>query len=203
LLELERRALDDGTAAHEMIHLLAAGSGLMPRHDAFPTWLQEGLAMQFESIRGGRWAGIARAHDLRLPDWRTIQPPPPLEPLLRDAGFGRGYSRDPYAQAWALVYYLRARHPEQFLTFLDLLRSPDARSADLPRPDRTLDAFRRAFGVDLDSRQRDWYDFLSEARTPLELHAPRPDGPSSPEPPDRHRPAPTDAQVPSPKNRSN
>ena len=82
--------------------------------------------MQFEVIRGGRWAGIGRAHDLRLPDWRRIQPPLRLEPLVRDAGFGRGYNRDLYAQAWALVYYLRAQHPQQFLTFLDLLRAPDA-----------------------------------------------------------------------------
>ena len=59
-----------GTLAHEMIHQLAADSGLLPRHDAFPYWLHEGFAAQFEVIRGGRWAGISRAHDLRLPDWR-------------------------------------------------------------------------------------------------------------------------------------
>ena len=66
------RDTDDGTAAHEMIHLLAANSGLLPRHNAFPVWLQEGLAMQFEVIRGGRWAGIGRSRDLRLPDWRKL-----------------------------------------------------------------------------------------------------------------------------------
>ena len=121
LLDLERAAIDDGTAAHEMIHLLAANSGLLPRHDAFPIWLQEGLAMQFEVVRGGRWAGIGRAHDLRLPDWRKIQPAPRLEPLVRDAGFGRGYQRDLYAQAWSLVYYLRARASR---AVLDLPRPP-------------------------------------------------------------------------------
>ena len=83
------------------------------------------MAAQFEVIRGGRWAGISRAHDLRLPDWRRIQSPLRLERLVRDAGFGRGYQRDLYAQAWALVYYLRTQHPQQFLTFIDLLRSPD------------------------------------------------------------------------------
>ena len=106
LLDLDRRSIDLGTAAHEMIHQLAAESGLLPRHDAFPAWLHEGLAAQFEVIRGGRWSGISRAHDLRLPDWRRIQDPIPLERLVRDAGFGRGYQRDLYAQAWALVYYL-------------------------------------------------------------------------------------------------
>ena len=58
-----------------MIHQLASDSGLVPRHDAFPVWLHEGLAAQFEVIRGGRWAGISRAHDLRLPDWRRLQSP--------------------------------------------------------------------------------------------------------------------------------
>ena len=139
LLDLERRAINDGTATHEMIHLLAANSGLLPRHDAFPIWLQEGLAMQFEVIRGGRWAGIGRVHDIRLADWRRIQPPPRLEPLVRDAGYGRGYQRDLYAQAWSLVYFLRSQHPEQFLTYLDLLRSPDATLAERPRPTATLD----------------------------------------------------------------
>ncbi len=124
LLDLERRAINEGTAAHEIVHLLAANSGLLPRHDAFPVWLQEGLAMQFEVIRGGRWAGISRANDPRLPDWRRIQPPPSLEPLVRDSGYGRGYRRDLYAQAWSLVYYLRVQHPRQFLTFLDSASKP-------------------------------------------------------------------------------
>ena len=77
LLDLERRSIDLGTAAHEMIHQLAAESGFLPRHDAFPHWLNEGLAAQFEVIRGGRWSGISRAHDLRLPDWQTDSRPNP------------------------------------------------------------------------------------------------------------------------------
>ncbi|MDG3004402.1 DUF1570 domain-containing protein [Paludisphaera mucosa] len=171
LLEAERRAYDDGMAAHELVHLLAVDSGLLPRHDAFPIWLQEGLAMQFEVVRGGRWAGIGRPHDIRLLDWRKIQPAPPLEPLLRDRGFGQGYRRDPYAQAWALAYFLRARRGDSFVKFLDLLRSPQEAS---PSPQSHFDAFRRAFGEDLGELERDWHAFLDEAQTPLERHAPHP-----------------------------
>ena len=134
---------DDGTAAHEMIHLLAANSGLLPHHSAFPIWLQEGIAMQFEVVRGGRWAGIGRANDLRLPDWRRIQPSPRLEPLVRDLGFGRGYQRDLYAQSWSLVFFLRSRHSSQFLTFLDLLRSSDDTLSELAPADRWLAVFQR------------------------------------------------------------
>ena len=177
LLDLDWRAIDLGTAAHEMIHQLAADSGLLPRHDAFPYWLHEGFAAQFEVIRGGRWAGISRAHDLRLTDWRNIRSPTRLEQLVRDAGFGRGYHRDLYAQAWALVYYLRTQRPRQFLTFIDLLRNPDIDSdggavLQGAKAERVFTAFQRAFGGDLDGIDRDWHRFLDGVQTPLEQHVP-------------------------------
>ncbi len=171
LLGLERRAINEGTAAHEIVHLLAINSGLMPRHDAFPVWLQEGLAMQFELIRGGRWAGISRASDFRLPDWRRIQPPASLEPLVRDSGYGRGYRRNLYAEAWSLVYYLRVQRPSQFLSFLDLLRSPDASLAELAASERWVTAFRRAFGSDMGTIERGWHQYMATVQTPLERHA--------------------------------
>jgi Protein of unknown function (DUF1570) len=174
LLDLDRRAIDLGTAAHEMIHQLAASTFLLPRHDAFANWLHEGLAAQFEVIRGGRWAGISRAHDLRLPDWRRVREPLRLERLVRDAGFGHGYQRELYAQAWALVYYLRTQHAQQFLTFLDLLRNPRTSEPSSPAPigDQVFAAFQRAFGSDLDKLERDWRGFMETVHTPLEEHAP-------------------------------
>lgn len=183
LLDLDWRTIDLGLAAHEMVHQLVWDSGLAPRHDAFPIWLHEGFAAQFELIRGGRWAGISRANDLRLPDWRALRPPVRLEKVVRDVGFGRGYSRDLYAQAWALVYYLRTRHSAEFLTFLDLLRNPVAapdtkedapvEPVAEPRGERVLAAFRRSFGQDLEALDRDWHPFMSGIRTPIEQHAPR------------------------------
>ncbi len=180
LLELDRRSIDLGTAAHEMIHQLAANTGLVGGNDVFPYWLQEGFAAQFEVIRGGRWAGISRAHDLRLPDWRKLVQPLPLERLVRDAGFGHGYSRDLYAQAWALVYFLRTQRPQQFLTFIDLLRSPTQSwsSSSTSPGDRVFHAFQRAFGADFENLERNWRVFMDRVKTPLEQHAP-PDQPSS------------------------
>ncbi len=175
LLDLDQRAIDLGTAAHEMIHQLSTDSGLVAEHDLFPVWLHEGLAAQFEVIRGGRWAGISRAHDLRLPDWRRLERPLPLERLVRDAGFGRGYNRDLYAQAWALVYFLRTQHSAQFLTFIDLIRTrtvaPDG--AAPASADRVSEAFRRAFGTDLVRLEGQWRAFMTTVQTPLEQQAPR------------------------------
>jgi Protein of unknown function (DUF1570) len=174
LLELDRRSIDLGTAAHEMIHQLVATTGLVGGHDVFPNWLHEGFAAQFEVIRGGRWAGISRAHDLRLPDWRKLAEPLPLERLVRDAGFGHGYSRDLYAQAWALVYYLRTEHPQEFLKFIDLLRSPmESVPATVTSPgDRFFHTFQRAFGTDLANLERNWRLFMETVKTPLEQHIP-------------------------------
>ncbi len=157
-----------------MIHQVAAESRLVARHDDFPLWLHEGFAAQFEVVRGGRWAGIGRAHDLRLPDWRAAAEPARLAPLVQDVGFGRGYRRTPYAQAWALVYYLRKEHPERFLTFLDLLRGPDPPPG--PRGPRYLAAFHEAFGDDLADLEASWRRYLDALRTPLEAeeHAPVP-----------------------------
>jgi hypothetical protein len=182
LLDLEWRSIDLGTAAHEMIHQLARDSGLVTRHDVFPLWLHEGLAAQFEVIRGGRWAGISRAHDLRLPDWRRLQSPLALEHLVRDAGFGRGYNRDLYAQAWALVYFLRIQRPRQFVTFVDLLRNPSPGESlqAAARGDHVFDAFLRAFGSDLGRLDGDWRSFMKTVKTPLEQHAPAPGSPAKP-----------------------
>ena len=166
LLEIDRRSIDLGTAAHEMVHQLVASSRLAPHHDDFPLWLHEGFATQFEVIRGGRWAGVGRTHDLRLPDWRAIPRRTSLSLLVEDHGFGRGYQRDSYAQAWALVFYLRKERPQQFLTFLDLLRAPDA---EAPRSkNRSASAFRLAFGDDLEELQKDWHLYLDNLKTPLE-----------------------------------
>jgi hypothetical protein len=180
MLELDWRAIDLGTAAHEMIHQLATDSGLVAHHATFPHWLHEGFAAQFEVIRGGRWAGISRAHDLRLPDFRRMQSPPRLDRLVRDAGFGRGYHRDLYAQAWALVFYLRTQRPREFLTFIDLLRGSSLTVQEplVAMGDRVFDAFVRAFGPDLDRIERDWRHFMETVQTPLERNAPGADATS-------------------------
>lgn len=172
LLDLEWRSIDLGIAAHETVHQLTAATGLASRPEAFPPWLHEGLAAQFEVVRGGRWAGVGRVNDLRMPDWRSIRPASRLAPLLVDDGFARGYRRDSYAEAWGLVYFLRKSRPREFLTFLDRLRNPGLES--MPPHERALLAFRDAFGGDIPALEREWRHFLGELETPLESGRPRP-----------------------------
>lgn len=166
LRDLKRRSLNLGIAAHEMVHQLIRHSGFAPRHEDFPIWLHEGFATQFEVIRAGRWAGISRPHPYRLPDWRALRERPRLVPLLRDSGFGHGYQRDAYAQAWSLVAYLWRTHPNQFRAVIDLLRNPDPDQT--PAADRTLSAFRSVFGDDLSRLEAAWIRSTASLRTSLE-----------------------------------
>jgi hypothetical protein len=174
-LELDRRTLDWAVAAHEMVHQLVAVSAIAPSHDAFPQWLHEGLAMQFEPMRGGRWAGIAATSDFRLKDWRDLPGKPSLISLANDDGFGQGYRQEPYAKAWALVYFLRTRNPERFVRLIDRLRLPGQGRG----PDRNglgLDALRAVLepGEDLKSLEAEWIQFMNSLRTPLEIEEPQP-----------------------------
>lgn len=164
---MDERAKSLGTAAHELIHLLVAESGLSRRPADFPHWLHEGLASQFEVVRGGRWAGVGQEHDLRLPDWRAAATASKLGSLIRDAEFGHGYQRDLYARCWALVYYLRKGRPEEFQAYLDLLRLPydDAISTSRIRHEKL---FQSAFGSDIAALEREWKASMSGLHTPLE-----------------------------------
>jgi hypothetical protein len=172
LFEMEYRALDHGTVAHELIHQLVAVSGLAPKAGQFPHWLHEGLACQFEVVRGGRWAGICRAHDLRMADWRGLTRPLDLASLINDNGFGHGYQQDLYAKSWAIVYYLLNSHPETFWAYVDMLRRADAEATEAT-PRRSVDDFRAAFGSDWKSLESDWRDSMRGLSTPLEDHMPQ------------------------------
>jgi Protein of unknown function (DUF1570) len=168
---MEESGRDLGTASHELVHLLVWASRLEGEPRRFPYWLAEGLAAQFEVYRGGRWAGIGRAHDLRLPIWRAIAPTPALALLVRDVGFGRGYQGDLYAESWALVRFLQGTRPRELLTFIDLLRNPDDMEG-VSEGDRYLTLFTRAFGDDLGQTEKEWLASTSGLQTPLEIHAP-------------------------------
>jgi hypothetical protein len=157
--EIDRRRVEFGTLAHELIHQLVAESRLAPRYESFPIWLHEGLAMQFETVRDGRWTGLDPINDTRLAHWHACRSVPRLAPLLHEVGFGHGYNSDRYAQAWGLLACLRVRHPSAFVAVLDAARLPD----DLPwadRSDRLTSALLRATSLDLLPLEQAWRSYL-------------------------------------------
>ncbi len=153
VLELEWRQLDRGTAAHELVHLLVRETRLEPRPGAFPIWLHEGLAMQFEAIAGDGWAGLASPPPERLAKARTAVRPGALEPLLQDANLRAGYRAEAYGQAWSLVYTLRVHDPVRFTALIDALRLAPVDSD--PRTVGT-ESLRKSFGATLDPLRREW-----------------------------------------------
>ena len=149
--------LETAAATHEMVHQLVAESGLEPRPGAFPSWLGEGLAAQFEPTDGPRWAGFLPSNTHRLDDCRRGDPSPPLVPMLTDAGHGR----PAYGPAWALVHLLLAEEPASLAALIDQLRGP----ADLDVEDCAIAASRRALGADLGPLEARW---RSHMRGPLD-----------------------------------
>ena len=161
--ELGRREVDWAIAAHETAHQLVAQSGLAPSHDRFPEWLHEGLAMQFEAIRGGRWAGLATPSRLRTKDFLALGESASLEATLDESAQGRGYNRDRYARAWGLVFYLRKYRADGFVALLDSLRAPGAATARETIGTRSL---RDAVGGDLLVEERRWHEAMKALPPP-------------------------------------
>lgn len=160
VMEITRREIDWGIAAHETVHQLVVASGLCPRVDTFPNWFHEGLAMQFETIRGGRWAGLHPPSPLRLRDYRHLSPRPTLDSTIRESRPGRGYDRDGYARSWALVYFLRNAESGTFLALIDGLRLP-AQEGENPFS-RTLKIVRSSLHYRLDAVDVTFNKFMDE-----------------------------------------
>ena len=90
-----------------------------------PTPLHEGIAMQFEAIVGGRWAGLGAPVDApgsRLSRARARRPASNRRSATRASA--PATSAEAYARAWASVYYLRTERPAIFVSLLDGLRAP-------------------------------------------------------------------------------
>ncbi len=120
---------------HELAHQVLFNIGVQTAQMRDRRWLQEGLAMQFESAeaispyRAADFLAINAGDCLTL--FRSvIADPRPLAP-------GAENSARAYAAAWAIVYYLIHHEPRAFAPFL----SSPAGSTDLE-----LAVFQKSFG---------------------------------------------------------
>jgi hypothetical protein len=137
-LEAERQRIarrrvevEDGTTAHELVHLLVHETDLARRVDDWPLWLHEGLAMQFEVMAGANWAGIAAPNPQRLADLRKYadRASPDLAGVLARVPAHRGYDPVFYARSWHLVHRLWQEQPETLSTLIAALQESQ-RTAD-------------------------------------------------------------------------
>jgi hypothetical protein len=126
---------------HEMTHLLLAEMVDSP-FARVPSWLNEGLAMYFESSVRGRDVTVSRAADRGG-----------LFPL-RSMGSVPGRPEDVrlfYAQSWSVVTHMMSVHGEARMSAL-------LEAIDDGEP--VADAVQTAYGLTLDELQRQWQDGL-------------------------------------------
>lgn len=120
LLQLWQEELNIEVISHEATHQLAGSTGLLPRNIRVPFWIHEGLAMHFESPKGGSWAGIGAINENRLKWYKglaTNQRLANLDFIVGDelfnyarAGNRLSMLHDAYGQGWALTHFLLDKH---------------------------------------------------------------------------------------------
>jgi hypothetical protein len=142
--------LNQSVIQHEAAHhVLFAGGALTPLASN-PQWLVEGLAMQFESPPTLSGHGTDSVSEYRLDEYHQAHEEGRLLPL-HDVLWGQekigGSTRNRatyYAQAWALVYYLKNKQPERLAAYV---RALAARRPGVPvAADQERSCFTRFFG---------------------------------------------------------
>ena len=141
------------TIIHEATHQIAYNSGLHQRYADIPLWLNEGLAIYFETpdLRSSQgWRGIGGVNRVRLAEFRqylTSRPDDSLETLLLGSERFRNprTAVDAYAEAWAVNYFLIRRYPKQFTEYLKIMAQKRPIIADDPETRRA--EFQRCFGT--------------------------------------------------------
>jgi len=144
------------TIVHEATHQLAYNSGLQARLAGNPMWVNEGIAVYFEtpdldSARGWRSIGaVNRLHLNRFRESMAQRPAGALRELMTNDALFRDpqTSSDAYAGAWALNYYLVKVRSAQHVKLLQELAQL-APLAEISAEERVAQ-FERAMGETLE-----------------------------------------------------
>ncbi len=123
---------------HEIGHHIHFNIGVFPPWGDVPTWLVEGLTMQFEVPPSRLGASLGATNHQRLREIRQLYGPncenlPPLRDfMLSDAMWHQGGGAS-YSIGWALVSYLYKTQRESFAEFMRLMaQREDDRGARMP-----------------------------------------------------------------------
>lgn len=160
------------TVVHEGTHQLMFNMGMQTRFADTPLWVNEGLAMFFEtpdmeSTKG--WRTIGQVNPLRLANFRQqlgsrVGGGGSLKNLLtNDMEF-----RDPqktlalYAEAWALNYFLLTKHSKEYVAYLKVLSGKKPMMTDTP--EQRLKDFESAIGMDLATLDAEFIEYIQKLR---------------------------------------
>lgn len=162
------------TIVHEATHQIAFNCGMHERYADIPLWVSEGIAVYFESpdLNSSKgWSTIGSVNRSRLVAFHSYaarRPADSLETLLRDDARMRGpqatvqVAGDAYAEAWALNYFLINTKAKQYATYLQALAKKEPLVTD--EPGERLAEFRRAFGDDMKTLDRQFLLYIARLR---------------------------------------
>ena len=157
------------TVIHEATHQLMFNLGIQTRFSDTPLWLNEGMAMYFEtpdlnSSRG--WRSIGSINYDRLRDFNKSFPTrtrDSLADLIRnDKKFQGDHAIFAYAESWALVYFLMEKRQKELISYMKFMSQK--KPLDYDTPDARLTEFKDFFGEDLVLLDREFISFIRQLR---------------------------------------
>ena len=157
------------TVIHEGTHQLMFNYGMQVRYSDTPLWINEGLAMYFEtpdlsSERG--WRKIGQINFLRYqPFLQYLQrrPDDSLRKMIQDDSVFRGdAAADNYCQAWAFNYFLLEKHKKNFAKYLKHMSQKPVLRFDTP--EQRVEEFEEILEVDLASLDREFVRYMLQNR---------------------------------------
>lgn len=158
------------TVIHEGTHQLMFNMGMQTRFSDTPLWINEGLAMYFETPdlsnpRG--WRAIGQINPMRIGRFRQLisaRGSDSLQTMLSsDTKFrDPNQSLDAYAEAWAFNYFLLNRYPDEYVQFLKHMSGKPRLQYD--SGETRLKEFLQFFEQDLASLDREFVQYMQKAR---------------------------------------
>ncbi|MFV2068257.1 MAG: DUF1570 domain-containing protein [Pirellulales bacterium] len=158
------------TVIHEATHQIAFNCGLLVRYADTPLWLNEGLAIYFETpdlTSSSGWRGIGNVNRRRLTLFRKNLPQRTagsLQRLIADDQAIRHVrtAASAYAEAWALNYFLIRKRPRQYVQYLKMLSKKQALDQDDPAT--RIAQFQQHFGADLRDLEKQFLRYMAKVR---------------------------------------
>ncbi len=158
------------TVVHEGTHQLVFNTGIQVRLADTPLWVNEGMAMYFETPDVGStsgWRKIGVVNRPRLQQFRanlSVRKYFPLKDFIADDVIFRSSktATDAYAQAWALNYYLFKKKSKNYVKYLQHLSKKQPLRVD--GKEKRVEEFKKFFGDDLSKFEREFLRYMRGVR---------------------------------------
>ena len=158
------------TVVHEATHQLMFNTGMQTRMSDTPLWVNEGMAMFFETPdlnNSSGWRAIGQVSPPRLAQFRKEIPQRPADAFKSMLSVDTRL-QDPetaasaYAEAWCFNYFLLQRHSEEYVEYLKFMSQKKPLVYDTPE-DR-LNDFKQFLGDDLDTLEQEFLEYIENVR---------------------------------------